>query len=169
MGVHPSQQCGVRHEAPSFVVHDPALAAGGVQKGGLHPCRRAGHEDRDEGRILGDARQVERDHREGRVERHRRRPVEEPCEVTGDEPTERVPDKSAVFGEASVRIIGAIRCEQPVDDRREDGYVGAPDRAVDRDVDRGVLQRAEAPVEHGLGQGADQVPAARGDGPRPAG
>ena len=72
-------------------------------------------------------------------------------------------DETPVLGEPAVGIVGRVGGEESVDDHREDGYVGAPDRVVDRDVDRGVFQRAEAPVEHGLGERADEVAAAGGD------
>ena len=90
---------------------------------------------------------------------HRGRAVEQPGEVAGDEATQGVADESAVLGEPAVGIVGGVRGEESVDDHRQDGYVGAADRAVDGDVDGGVLERGEAAFEHGLGQRADEVAA----------
>ena len=135
----------------------------GIHERRLHPRRGAGHQDRDEGGVLGDAGQVEGDHRQVRVERHRGGAVEQPGEVAGDEPTQGVADESPVLGEPAVGIVGRVGGEESVDDHREDGYVGAADGAVDGDVDGGVLERGEAAFEDGLGERADEVAATGGD------
>ena len=98
-----------------------------------------------------------------RVERDRGGAVEEPGEVAGDESAQGVADESSVLGEPAVGVVGRVGGEESVDDHREDGYVGAADRAVEGDVDGGVLERGEAAFEHGLGERADEVAAAGGD------
>ena len=65
-----------------------------------------------------------------------------------------------VVGEAPVRVLGSVRSEEPLDDHRENWDVGGTDGAIDRDIDCGVLQRAQPSLEHGLGKRADEVAAA---------
>jgi hypothetical protein len=71
-----------------------------------------------------------------------------------------VAHEPTVVGEAPVRVLGSVRSEEPLDDHRENWDVGGTDGAIDRDIDCGVLQRAQPSLEHGLGKRADEVAAA---------
>ena len=93
-----------------------------------------------------------------------RRAVEQPGQVAGDEAAQRVADEPAVLGEPTVGVVGRVGCEQPVDDHREHGHVGTRGRRRSSATSiGGVLQRGEPPVEHGLGERADEVAATGGD------
>lgn len=48
LGLHASQEGRLAHEAPGFVVDDPALSGVGVSEGGFHPRGGAGHDHGDE-------------------------------------------------------------------------------------------------------------------------
>ena len=58
---------------------------------------------------------------------HRGGAVEQPGEVAGDEASQGVADEASVLGEPAVGIVGRVGGEEPVDDHREDRYVGAAD------------------------------------------
>ncbi|MBM7826997.1 hypothetical protein JOD60_001055 [Microbacterium aurum] len=96
--------------------------------------------------FLGDARQIETDHRQRRVEPDGARPVEQARQVPGDEAAQRVADLAAVLGESAVRVVGVVGAQQPVDHHRQDRHVRVAHRAGQGGVDRGVLQRRQPPI-----------------------
>ena len=93
-------------------------------------------------------REIERDHRQRRIERDRRRPIEQPGQVTGRR-------GGAAHGRQACRPRPTCR-RHPCSGRGCDQRPSAgsarrsPHRLSQGDVDRGVLQRRQAPREHGL-------------------
>ncbi|GAB2526563.1 hypothetical protein GCM10027064_24800 [Microbacterium petrolearium] len=131
----------MRHETPRFVVNHPPLPAFGVQKCRFHPRRRARHQYRDEGGVLRHPGQIQRNHRQGRVEHDRRGTVEQPLQISGDQAPQCVTDEPSVFGEPLVDVTSTVRGQDAVDDHREDRDVVAGDDRGEGDIDRRVLKR----------------------------
>ncbi len=74
-------------------------------------------------------------------------------------------DEPAILSQPAVGIRAGV--EDVIDDHRQDRHPVLSHRVGESQVDRGVLQRRQAPSEHGLGKCPDQVATARCDGAGP--
>ena len=163
LGLHSGEQHWLGEQAPCLVVHDEALPAARVGEGRFHPRRCARHHETDQGVRGGNRRQVQREHRQARVETDRGRAVEETSEVTAYKPRKGVGGLAAVYAELLHRRAGErpVRRQHGVDDHREDGRgtqaPGGGEGVVKGGVEGRALRRPERPPERRLGEGGEET------------
>ena len=76
-------------------------------------------------------------------------------------------DEPAVFCQPAIRVGRRIGAQDAVDHHRQDRHVSGADAVLESEVDRGVLQRRQHPIQHGFCERADEFPAAGRDLRRP--
>ena len=76
-------------------------------------------------------------------------------------------DEPAILRQPAIRVGRRVGAEDAVDHHRQDRHVAGTDGISQSEVDRGVLQRRQHPVQHSLCERTDKFTAPRRDLRRP--
>ena len=69
-------------------------------------------------------------------------------------------DEPAILCKPPTRIGRRVGVQDALNDHRQDRHVSGTDGVLEGEIDSGVFQRGQRPIQHGLCERADEFPAA---------